>query len=68
MLVQTIFSDVSKTHPKVTIIDPNSYLCDNNHCWATFSGLMLYRDFNHLSISGSKYIGTKLYERIKEAE
>jgi peptidoglycan/LPS O-acetylase OafA/YrhL len=42
---------------RVHLIRPEEYLCDRAQCWIRRGGALLYRDTNHLSVEGSKYVG-----------
>lgn len=46
-----------KDHPYVTVIPTAHYFCDNHTCTMRKDGKLLYRDNQHLSIDGSKYVG-----------
>ena len=37
-------------------VDPTTYLCDSNICRVVADGIALYRDDDHLSTIGSRYI------------
>lgn len=53
--VESIFSKVEKEKP-ILIVSPSTYLCDAQYCRVVFDGRALYRDNNHLSTFGSKYV------------
>ena len=55
MVVDSIFKHL-KQSCQLTIVDPSSYLCDSNICKVTMQGTNIYRDDDHLSTFGSKYI------------
>lgn len=40
----------------VQIVDPASYLCNEDYCRIVDQGALLYRDDDHLSTFGSRYI------------
>jgi hypothetical protein len=40
----------------------HQYFCDSNACSMTKDGAILYRDDNHLNITGSEYLGRRLIE------
>jgi len=50
--------------PQVRILDGTKYLCDTEYCYATKDGELLYRDDNHLSVQGSRYVASKLAQDI----
>jgi len=51
----TIFTSMKKDR-SVKIIDPSKYLCDDERCNVIANGDSLYRDDDHLSTFGSKFI------------
>ena len=53
--VESVFSKIEKERP-VIIVSPSTYLCDAQHCRVVLDGRPLYRDNNHLSTFGSKYV------------
>jgi len=48
-----------KAYP-IQLIRPEKVLCDEAQCWIRREGALLYRDTNHLSIDGSKYVGGEI--------
>ena len=44
----------------MTIFDAAAPFCDDEWCWAMKDGQMLYRDDDHLSVDGSKFLAKKL--------
>jgi len=60
---ELVFS-VLKDFPSVQIFDAAAQLCDDKWCWAMKDGKMLYRDDDHLSIEGSRYIAKELAKLI----
>lgn len=61
-----LVADVLKDYPQVELFDPVTMLCDEKWCWAIKDGLMLYRDFDHLSLDGGRYIGQSLNPLIRK--
>ena len=52
------FSEVQYNYP-VSIVDPTSLLCNEEFCRVTRDdGVALYRDEDHLSTSGAKYVSS----------
>lgn len=51
---------VGKDYPSVEIIDVPKELCDGTYCWAIKEGHLIYRDTEHLSIYGSRYVADRL--------
>ena len=49
--------DVLQRYPDVTMIDLSSMMCHDALCSMAYNGQLLYRDNNHLNISGSQYVG-----------
>ena len=43
-------------NPRLHVIDPRDALCDAKICRAVVDGNLLYRDDNHLSIEGSRFV------------
>ena len=58
--------DVVINVPGVTLIESAAYLCEKEVCFMGKDGLLLYRDNNHLNISGSKLIGRKIADDYPE--
>lgn len=48
------------------VIDPDRALCDETRCKAVDGDTLIFRDVNHYSYEGSRYLGIKMnfYERI----
>lgn len=53
-----------KKEPRLKLIETQKYLCDSKDCSMARGDKLLYRDFNHLNIYGSKYVGARLAEEI----
>lgn len=51
---------VAKDYPNVTLFDAAAPFCDDTWCWAIKDGQMLYRDDDHLSVEGSKFLAQEL--------
>lgn len=47
------------------VIDPAEIFCDLANCWALRDGISLYRDRDHLSLSGAELLIPRLMEVIK---
>ena len=47
-------------YPAVKVFDPFNALCDASLCWAVRGSDVLYRDTDHLSLQGSRYIAISL--------
>lgn len=46
--------------PNVKILNPADVLCDDQWCWAMKDGRMLYRDREHYSEYGSRYVADRM--------
>jgi len=55
--VMNIFNSL-KQEGIVKIINPSGYLCDNRRCKVVIHATPIYRDDDHLSTFGSKYIAS----------
>ncbi len=54
-------SQVLAEFSQVKIWNPINTFCDKSYCWAVKNGEMLYRDENHLSVTGSVYLGSHFH-------
>lgn len=50
--------------PNLEIVDPMGILCDAERCFLMRNGDLYFRDQHHLSISGSKLIGSRILEAL----
>jgi len=55
-----IAMSVLENFPTVKIFDAGALFCDDKWCWAMKNGKVLYRDDDHLSMEGSRYVASKL--------
>lgn len=55
---------VLKEFPAVMLFDAAAQLCDDQYCWAMKDGKILYRNDNHLSIDGSRYLARELVKKL----
>lgn len=46
-----------KKYPQVTVFDPQSVMCDEQACRGRRDGMLMYRDDDHLSFDGSRWVG-----------
>ena len=53
-------------HPKVVVIKPEKYFCDDQFCYSKMGDSSLYRDVNHLSVFGSRYVAQKIFSENKD--
>ena len=56
----SMLHNLIKQEPRIKLIGTQKYLCDGKDCSMAREDKLLYRDFNHLNIYGSKYIGARL--------
>lgn len=60
-----IVASILKDLPTVSTFTPVSYLCDAQRCHGIIDGKLMYRDVNHLTYDGDRYIGRKYTESMK---
>lgn len=53
--------------PAIVQIDPGKIFCDSENCRIRQDGVLLYRDDDHLSIDGARWLGVRLQEALKVA-
>jgi peptidoglycan/LPS O-acetylase OafA/YrhL len=53
---------ISHQLPKLVLFDTFNHFCFEGNCFAKKDGQMFYQDGNHLSQSGSIYLGEKFFE------
>jgi peptidoglycan/LPS O-acetylase OafA/YrhL len=54
--------ELTNRYPSVGLIRTTSYFCNDATCSMANGPELLYRDDNHLNITGSKYVGRKILE------
>ncbi len=54
-----VIFDLKKTFAGLKVFDPLPYLCDAEACYAMRDGHLLYRDDNHLSAAGARYLAER---------
>jgi hypothetical protein len=59
-----ILNDVINSNPRIKLIEVGKFLCSNGTCTQAIGDKILYRDYGHLNINGSKYLGKKISENI----
>ena len=67
--VETYHDDllaVVRGNPKLRFITTSSYLCTSKFCSMSDSRNVLFRDFDHLNIEGSRFVGQKIVEEWPE--
>ncbi|MDP1526061.1 MAG: acyltransferase family protein [Rhodocyclaceae bacterium] len=56
--------NIEEHNEKVKVIDVSNLFCNDRECAMVDSGRLLYRDSNHLSYSGSQYVGSWIASQI----
>jgi hypothetical protein len=59
-LLRGIVQSALKKYPDVQLLDPNDYLCDGDVCSVIREGRTMFKDENHISYSGSLFLGQKM--------
>jgi peptidoglycan/LPS O-acetylase OafA/YrhL len=49
--------------PDLHVVDPMDALCDAKECHAIIDGVLMYRDDDHLSVAGSRYVWESIRPR-----
>ncbi len=55
-----MLDNVIRIDPRIKLISTQTPFCNGKVCNMTSDGKLLYRDFNHLNINGSRFIGSKI--------
>jgi peptidoglycan/LPS O-acetylase OafA/YrhL len=58
--------ELLRKNKKIKVIKTTSLFCDNQNCSMEKNGELLYRDYQHLNINGSRYIGKFIAEEIRK--
>ena len=58
-------SDVLRDFPNVVAVDPRDLLCDEENCYTSASGRVLYSDKNHLNRNGSYLQGKQISDTFR---
>ncbi|MDI1288834.1 MAG: acyltransferase family protein [bacterium] len=58
---------LAKAYPGTVVFDPNPSLCDDDVCWASHDGAVLYQDETHLSVDGSMLLVDRLRAAMTQA-
>jgi hypothetical protein len=56
---------IAKEFPELMIYDPTNDFCDANYCYGSKDGILLYRDPDHLSGSGSNFLIQKMIPQLE---
>ena len=51
--------------PSIRQIDPTDRICDARTCRARQDNVLIYRDDDHLSISGAQWLGSRIEQKVK---
>ena len=54
---------VTLANPDLHVVDPMDALCDADVCHAEIGGNLMYRDDDHLSIEGTRYVWSRIRPR-----
>ena len=54
--------------PRVQAIDMTRYFCDSLYCFPVVGGVLVNRDFSHLSIAYARMLGPYLLREIRRLE
>ena len=57
-IVSKVARDIG--NPDLHVVDPVDALCDAKTCRAVIDGHLMYRDDNHLSVDGARYVWTRI--------
>ena len=55
-----LLARVASGNPGVAVYDPTSLMCDRSVCRFESTDALLYRDSNHLTMTGSEYVADDL--------
>jgi hypothetical protein len=53
---------IQKARPNVRLLPTGKYFCDAEHCKMARDGQLMFRDDNHLTIPGSRYLADRIIE------
>jgi peptidoglycan/LPS O-acetylase OafA/YrhL len=56
--------DIKKHYPELLILDPESLFCDVKVCTGIKNNMLLYTDEDHISVDGSKYVGSNIARQL----
>ena len=59
---RTNLENVVKSNPELRLIKTSSYICNSKTCSMSDSRHLLFRDFDHLNINGSRLVGQRIVE------
>jgi hypothetical protein len=55
---------VQKKHPSLRVMNLTDLFCTLETCEMAKQGVLHYRDNNHLNITGSQYLGSRIFENL----
>ncbi len=56
-----VVAELKSLHPNLQIFDSTAYWCNQQDCFISKDGKLLYRDDNHLNLYGSRFIAEKFF-------
>jgi peptidoglycan/LPS O-acetylase OafA/YrhL len=59
-----MLDNIIRIEPRIKLISTQTPFCNGKVCNMTSDGKLLYRDFNHLNVNGSRFIGTKIAKEL----
>ena len=57
---QALLHDVVEKDPRIKLLHTRQHFCKAGLCSMIIDGKLLYRDYGHLNINGSRYVGYRL--------
>ena len=58
---------VLEKYPQVIVFDPQTAMCDDRACLGRRDGELMYRDDDHLSMAGSRWLGARIVRALPAA-
>ncbi|WP_407279630.1 acyltransferase family protein [Aromatoleum evansii] len=58
---------VLEKYPEVIVFDPQTVMCDDRACLGWRDGELMYRDDDHLSMAGSRWLGAHIVRALQTA-
>jgi hypothetical protein len=63
-----VIAKLKSLHPKLEVFDSTSYWCNQETCFISQDGNLLYLDSDHLNFQGSKFIAEKFFAWLETAD
>jgi peptidoglycan/LPS O-acetylase OafA/YrhL len=60
---EPILESVMSKHPQSKLLQTAELFCRQNHCSMENDGLLLFRDYQHLNLNGSKFLGAAIQKQ-----